>query len=186
MADGMRRWPRRRRLQRPKLFAPLDGAQTIFVMDRLFPRLGMAKAATSLIHGLDPHARVGVVVIAGPPSHEPLRRAVFLGHRAGLRGRLAAVGQLRQIGRRFDVQFVAVGTWAATTFALANLGRRTRIILWEHTVLPWRIRHQPSVTACALALRLFLARTLREVVSVSDANARTVQMLTGRRVPTMV
>jgi glycosyltransferase involved in cell wall biosynthesis len=186
MADGMGRWPQRRRSHRQELFAPLDGAQAVFVMDRLVPRLGMAKAATSLIHGLDPHARVGVLVIAGPPSHAPLRRAVFLGHRAGLRGRLAAVRQLRQIGRRHDVHFVAVGTWAATTFALANLGRRTPMILWEHTVLPWRIRHQPSVTACALALRLLLGRTLHTVVSVSDANARTVQMLTGWRVPTVV
>jgi glycosyltransferase involved in cell wall biosynthesis len=146
----------------------------------------MEKAALRLIHELDAHARVGVLVVAGPPPATPLRRAVFLGHRNGSRGRIAAMPQLRGVARQPGAEFVAVGTWAATTFSLANLGRRTPLILWEHTVLPWRIRHERSVTVCALALRFLLGRTLRTVVSVGDANARTVEALTDHRVPTRV
>jgi glycosyltransferase involved in cell wall biosynthesis len=173
-------------MQRRELLAPLDGAQVIFVIDRLVPRLGMEKAAIRLIQGLDPHTRVGLLVVAGPTPHSPPTYAVFLGHRAGLRGRLAALAQLRRIGRRHNAQFVAVGTWAATTFALANVGRTTPMILWEHSVLPWRIRHELSVTLCALALRLLPGRTLRKVISVGDANAQVVQALTGHRVTTVV
>jgi glycosyltransferase involved in cell wall biosynthesis len=139
-----------------------------------------------LIHELDAHARVGVLVVAGPPPAAPLRRAVFLGHRNGSRGRIAAMLQLRRVARQPGTEFVAVGTWAATTFSLANLGGRTPLILWEHTVLPWRIRHERSVTVCALALRFLLGRTVRTVVSVGDANARTVEALTSHRVPTRV
>jgi glycosyltransferase involved in cell wall biosynthesis len=180
----MRRHLRWRRPRRQELLAPLDGADVIFVVDRLVPRLGMEKAALRLIHELDAHARVGVLVVAGPPPAVPLRRAVFLGHRNGSRGRIAAMLQLRRVARQCGAEFVAVGTWAATTFCLANLGRSRPLILWEHTVLPWRIRHERSVTVCALALRSLLGRTLRTVVSVGNANARTVEALTGHRVPT--
>jgi glycosyltransferase involved in cell wall biosynthesis len=181
-----RRHLRWRRPQRQDLLAPLEGADVIFLVDRLVPRLGMEKAALRLIHELDAHARVGVLVVAGPPPAAPLRRAVFLGHRNGSRGRIAAMLQLRRVARQPGAEFVAVGTWAATTFSLANLGGRAPLILWEHTVLPWRIRHERSVTVCALALRFLLGRTVRTVVSVGDANARTVEALTGHRVPTRV
>jgi glycosyltransferase involved in cell wall biosynthesis len=177
---------RHMRAQRQELLAPLDGAHVVFVVDRLVPRLGMEKAALRAIGGLEGHAQVGMVVMAGAQPPAPFRCTVFLEHRTGLRGRLGALLQLRQITRRRDAEFVVVGTWAGTTFALANLGRRTHLILWEHTLLPWRIRHERSVMACALALRWLLRRRLHKIVSVGEANARAVETLTGQRVPTIV
>jgi glycosyltransferase involved in cell wall biosynthesis len=185
-SSGMSRHPQRRSRQREELLASLDGAQVVFVVDRLTPRLGMEKAAIGLIRALAPLVRVGVLILAGPPTDADFGCAtVYLGHRPGLRGRLAGLPGLRRAGSRCDTTFVAVGTWAAATFALANAGRRVPVILWEHAVLPWSNRHEGPVMACVVALRL-LRRRVRRMVAVSEANARTARRLTGHRVPTVV
>jgi glycosyltransferase involved in cell wall biosynthesis len=186
MSSRMRRHPQRRSRQREEVLAPLDGAQVVFVVDRLVPRLGMEKAAIGLIQALAPLVRVGVLILAGPPSDADFGCAtVYLGHRTGLRGRLTGLPDLRRAGSRRDTRFVAVGTWAAATFALANAGRRVPVILWEHAVLPWSNRHEARVMVCVVALRL-LRRRVRRVVAVSQANARTARRLTGHRVSTVV
>jgi glycosyltransferase involved in cell wall biosynthesis len=171
--------------ERQELSAPVQRAQVVFIVDRLTPRLGMEKAALAVIQALEPHAETGTVVIAGPPITAGFRDVVYLGHRPGLAGRLAALRDLRHVADSCDATFVAVGTWAAATFALATVGSARKFILWEHTVLPWRIRHEPSVTVCAIALG-FLGRRLDRIVSVSQANARAVRGLTRQRVPTLV
>jgi glycosyltransferase involved in cell wall biosynthesis len=186
MPNRMRRPRLSRSRQREQRLAPLRGAQVVFVVDRLVPRLGMEKAAIGVIQALAPLVRVGVLILAGPPSNTTFPcPAVYLGHRPGVGGRLAGLPDLRRAGGHPATTFVAVGTWAAATFALANVGRRVLFILWEHTVLPWRTRHERSVTACAIALRLMRRNVLR-AVAVSHANAQTVRKLTGDRVRTVV
>jgi len=178
-------WGVLRRRDRASLLAPLDGAQVVFVVDRFVPQLGMEKAAVALIPALDAQLPVRAVVVAGPPGGIPLDHAVYLGHRLGLLGRVTALGDLRRLGDHPHARIVVVGTWAAGTFALANVGRKVPTILWEHSVLPWRVRHERWVTVAAGVLKV-LARRLDRVVSVSEANAASVHDLTGQRVPTVV
>ena len=64
-------------------------------------------------------------------------------------------------------------------------GIARKFIVWEHTVLPWRIRHELSVTACAIALRI-LRRRLDRIVSVESGQRSSGTATDGQRVPTLV
>ena len=147
----------------------------VFVANRVQPRLGMEKALESLLELL-PHDRVELVLISGPPPAKATYRATTLGQPPGWRGRLLALPKLRRIAKERSeagAVVVAVGSWAFVALAAATVFSRFKLILWEHSILPWRVRNEWRVTAAAVAVRL-LAFRLERVVCVSESNRATV------------
>jgi glycosyltransferase involved in cell wall biosynthesis len=156
------------------------GRRVVFVADRLQPRLGMERALTELVWAIVPDVETSVLTIAGRapspfPAQVPL---VQLGFRPGFRNRVAALRSLRRaVARDGDALYVAVGVWAAVTLLTATIGLRRRIVLWEHSVLPWRLRNEVRVAVAGVCLRL-LSWRLTGAVAVSRGTASAIAPLT--------
>ena len=150
---------------------------TIFVADRLSPRLGMARALAELARDLSPLTPVMLVTLSGVADVDQAGEFRSLQCPPGLRGRLSALRRLRSLAREFPASvFVGVGIWACVTTTVATIGCPIRIVLWEHTVLPWRLRHEPKVATAALLMRCVSWR-VAHIVAVSQATGRTVRPL---------
>lgn len=149
--------------------------RALFVADRVQPRLGMTKALESLLELLPPD-QVELVLISGPPPAEVSYQVSTLNKPTGWRGRLLAMRELRRICKtraESGAVVVSAGSWVFVALALATVFSRYKLTLWEHSILPWRIRHEWRVAVLALALRL-LAFRLERVVCVSESNRSTV------------
>jgi glycosyltransferase involved in cell wall biosynthesis len=144
-----------------------------FVSDRFVPAAGMEKALRELVTELTPYARMQLVGIAGRESNLPWAGTVHtLGCDAGWRGRIAALPKLRsRLKHDTSDIIITVGIWAFVTAAVATMGNRRRFVLWEHSVLPWRLTHEGPLILAAVGLRLF-AHRLSGVVAVSEATRR--------------
>lgn len=160
-----------RRTARPGV----DRRSVLFIADRAEPRLGMERALADLLIALREKRDVQVVLIAGEAPQDRPYACSSLGNRPGFAGRVRAMARLRRLVRTFEGgDVVAVGVWAACTVAVATLGVRRRLILWEHSLLPWRLVHERKTAAAAIALR-FLSWRFRHVVAVSEGAARTTR-----------
>ena len=150
---------------------------TIFVADRLTPRLGMARALAELARDLSPRTPVMLVTLSGAADLDQASEFRSLQCPPGLRGRLSALRRLRSLAKEFPASvFVGVGIWACVTTAVATIGCPIRIVLWEHTVLPWRLRHEPKVATAALLMRCVSWRVTR-IIAVSQATGQTARLL---------
>lgn len=150
----------------------------MFVADRVSPRLGLEKALESLL-GLMPEDQVELLLISGPPPEASSYPVTTLGKPGGWKGRLRALPELRRIAKdrsEAGIVIVAVGTWAFATLATATSFCRLKFVLWEHTILPWRVKHEWPTTVAAVALRLFALR-LEHIVCVSDGNREAVSRI---------
>ncbi|WP_396885416.1 glycosyltransferase family 4 protein [Mycobacterium sp. SMC-8] len=131
----------------------------------------MEKALESLLENLPPD-QIELVLISGPSPKGAPYAITALEFRSGWVGRLLAIKRLRCIARtraEAGAVIVAVGSWAFAALAIATVLSRFKLTLWEHTFLPWRVRHEWRVTLAATAVRL-LAFRLERVVCVSQSN----------------
>jgi glycosyltransferase involved in cell wall biosynthesis len=152
-----------------------------FVTDRLVPRLGMERALEELVLVLQVDHDVQVLTIAGEASPPRIGGVTPTSLRSGqgLAGRVKALGQIRAaVKSEPETTHVAVGLWAAVTCLIATLGIPCQLALWEHSVLPWRLRREPKVMTGAALLRLLGGR-LSFGVAVSEATAAALRGLTG-------
>jgi glycosyltransferase involved in cell wall biosynthesis len=166
--------------------ANTDTPLAVFIADRIEPRLGMERALHDLLRTLqDP---TELILICGPtPSAHEIGVATSLGMRPGWLGRLRAIPQIRQrlISADPSSRIVVVGIWAYVPSAIASIGTKQRLVLWEHSLLPWRRRHELRVSLAALALKL-LSSQMDTVVSVSKASRSAVRHLLGEKKRTLV
>jgi glycosyltransferase involved in cell wall biosynthesis len=149
--------------------------RVVFVADRMEPRLGMPKAIETLLELL-PHDRVELVVISGPPPAKAAYSVTTLGQPRGWRGRLLAMRKLRRIAEarsEAGAVIVAAGSYVFIALAAATVFSNFSLTLWEHSMLPWRIRNEWRIAVVAAAVRL-LAFRLERVVCVSESNCATV------------
>ncbi len=147
----------------------------MFIADSVQPRLGLEKALMSLLD-LIPYDQVELVLISGPPPAHAAYPVTTLGQPRGWRGRLRALPALRSIATEragAGAVIVAAGSWAYAALAAATVISRFKLTLWEHTLVPWRVRHEIRSTIAAAALRLLSFR-LQRIVCVSESNAATV------------
>lgn len=143
--------------------------------DRVTPRLGMEKALEELLELL-PADHIELVLISGPAPDSATYPVTALCQPGGWRGRVLALVKLRKVARsrsQAGAVIVAVGAWAFVALAAATVVSGIRLILWEHSILPWRIRNEWRVTFAAIALRV-LAFRLQSVVCVSNSNRASV------------
>jgi glycosyltransferase involved in cell wall biosynthesis len=159
----------------PKNCGPLH-YDAIFIVDSLFPRLGMARAVDDLMSELSTRANILIVTIAGPQSQSSSVSYRSLDKSRGILGRLRALRDIRALARKSQAPLVAVGTWAALTTIFATFGVQAQIVLWEHTLISWRIRNERAITIAAALLRL-VSWKLRYIVAVSPATARAAAWL---------
>jgi glycosyltransferase involved in cell wall biosynthesis len=148
----------------------------VFIADRLEPRLGMEKALLALLEVLNSEYEIHLVVLAGPPSRVPVTHVTWLGCDSGVGGRLRALPALRRLAASAGSFPVGVGIWATATYLIATVGLGARVLLWEHSVLPWRLRHERRIFLAGILLRMF-SRRLQGVAAVSRATARTTHWL---------
>lgn len=150
----------------------------IFVADRALPRLGMERALRDLILAIG--SPTTVVLISGPEDNyeSGLVNQIQLNSPPGWRGRLRALSKLRSVVRDSGrgTPIVAVGIWAFIPTAIATVFLRRQVILWEHSLLPWRLKRERRVTLAGICLRA-LAFRCRLVVSVSESSRKAVLSL---------
>ncbi len=147
----------------------------MFIADSVQPRLGLEKALMALLELL-PRDQVELVLISGPPPENAAYAVTTLNQPRGWRGRLRALPALRAVATsrsQAGAAIVAAGSWAFGALAIATVFSKFRVTLWEHTLVPWRVRHELRSTIAAVAVRLFSFR-LERVVAVSRSNATTV------------
>ncbi|MDH3026959.1 glycosyltransferase [Gordonia alkanivorans] len=137
----------------------------------------MERALVDLVGSL--HSEVSLVILSGGKG-EHISSSVateLLDAPSGWKGRLRAIRGLRRaiLSRNSD-RVVAVGIWAYIPCALALVGTRRRVVLWEHSILPWRLRNELRVLLAAFALRA-LAHRCEKVISVSRTSERATRML---------
>jgi hypothetical protein len=150
-------------------------SHVVFVADRVQPRLGIPRALESLLDLLPPD-QVELLLISGPPPATATYHVRALDQPAGWRGRLLAMRQLRRIATeksQSGAVIVATGSWAFVALATATVFSRFKLTLWEHTMLPWRLRNEWRVSVVAAAVRLLSFR-LERVVCVSESNRAAV------------
>lgn len=163
--------------------------EVVFVADQVSPMRGMEKALADLVVALDGGARITVVSLSGgvdPAFFYPVK---LLGCSPGLarlvRGAVVlgrCLRDHRKVGPGAVV--VAVGIWSAVPVLLAvGRNRGARVVIWEHSVLPWRLAHQTGVRLTANIVYRILRRRIDSVVAVSPSVQRTVEHLTGKQVP---
>ncbi|MCV7227510.1 glycosyltransferase family 4 protein [Mycolicibacterium komossense] len=143
--------------------------------DRVKPRLGMEKAIEALLELL-PAGQVELVVITGAPPDNAAYPVTTLDQQGGWRGRLLALRKLRRIAKsrsEAGAVVIAAGSWAFVALAAATVFSDFKLILWEHSILPWRLRNEWRVTIAAVALRLLSFR-LQAAVCVSGSNRAAV------------
>ncbi|MCI4673459.1 glycosyltransferase [Candidatus Mycolicibacterium alkanivorans] len=151
----------------------------VFIADWVEPRLGIPKALESLMARL-PTDQIELVLISGPPPVDADHPVTTLEQPRGWRGRLRAFRQLRRVARERSeagAVLVGVGSWAFAALAAASIFSPFKLTLWEHSILPWRIRNEFAVTVVAIAVRL-LAFRLERVVCVSESNRAAIAPLT--------
>lgn len=153
--------------------------KVLFVADRLAPRLGMERALTDLLLASAWPFEVELIVLSGPLNGlDESVLCVALNQPPGISGRLRSIPtlskQLRAAGTESPI--VAVGIWSFICCAIASIFFRSNLILWEHTLLPWRLRNEPKVLIAAVLLRI-LAFKCSLVVAVSEASMRITQRL---------
>lgn len=150
----------------------------VFIADWVEPRLGIPKALESLMARL-PTDQIELVLISGPPPADADYPVTTLEQPRGWRGRLSAFRQLRRVARERSAAgavLVGVGSWAFTALAAASIFLPFKLTLWEHSILPWRVRNELTVSVVAIAVRL-LAFRLERVVCVSESNRAAVAPL---------
>lgn len=149
-----------------------SASKPMLIVDRLEPLLGMERATRDLLDAWGPGCTV-VTISGSAKSVAHNAEVVELGKVAGWRGRLASIHPLRdQLNRATSGRpIIAVGIWSFVAAAIASLGTGRRIVVWEHSLLPWRLGHEKSIVLGAILLRLFASRCSR-VISVSVASQR--------------
>src|SRR4051812_6475856 len=143
---------------------------------------GMARAAHELINGLQHAAELQVLCLSGPTYEYPNAQCNSLNADPGLGGRLTSLRPLRQACRSADRPIVTVGIWAGVTVALATLGLRRHLILWEHTILPSRIRFERSVRLC-VALLCLCGWRFKAAVAVNQQGAAVIRSILPKSTP---
>ncbi|WP_083444478.1 glycosyltransferase family 4 protein [Gordonia jacobaea] len=135
----------------------------------------MERAVLDLLRGFGKDDAM-LVVISGPDSPDLACETICLSKPPGWKGRIDAVPSLYRKFRDAPNQapIVAVGVWSFAACAIACIFARRRVILWEHSILTWRLRNELRVLVAALMLRLF-SPVLEHVVCVSAASRVAVK-----------
>src|SRR4051794_33214228 len=130
-------------------------ADVLFVADQVSPVRGMEKALADLVSTIADEVALDVVALSGPSSPLLNRPAQLLELAGTARRPAMATGELRRLFRGADVPGVVVAgaLWSALPVLLAA-GRRPpfHLIVWEHSVLPWRLEHVRSLRLMAAAV----------------------------------
>lgn len=136
----------------------------------------MERAALDLLSAIGEGP--ALLVIAGPLEGIPRSTVSHaLGKRPGWVGRMAAVPSIRrQVQEAKWTVVVAVGIWSYIPTSIALVGLRHRVILWEHSLLPWRLRHDRPLALAAVALRI-LSFKCQLAICVSQATCSTTRPL---------
>jgi glycosyltransferase involved in cell wall biosynthesis len=145
------------------------GFDVTFVVPQLTPLMGMERAAVEAIRALASTQRVQVVVLFGEPAAELADEQVEVRYlnlpRRPYRMALAA-RSLSRMGSDFAGVVVGVGMWGALP-ALAGV-RDKRIVVWEHSLLPARRKHDRKVRMLMPFIKALYPRAAA-IAAVSDA-----------------
>lgn len=161
------------------------GAAPVVVCARTTPEFGMESVVHRVLQLLNERQRVDAVVATGPAWEDvPM---TSLGGRVTGPLRLGIIwARLLRSRRTFhDRVVVLAGVWTALAF-LAVPGTRTRsVIVWEHTLIPDKIRTSRKLQLLAAVARV-LYRRADAVVCVSEPLAASVRRLTRHRAVTVI
>lgn len=158
------------------------------IVDKLEPESGMEKAASTLISNLAERDRLSEVLVLRGEAELALRvegvTFHFLKVKPGIRGRLRARRQLKKRISAMDASTttIAVGAWAFLTCAYAG-GKN--LILWEHSLLNWRVIREPGISLLAVLLTLY-RRRVAHWVSVGRASAELGRKIVKSSTPVAV
>lgn len=147
------------------------------VIPQAEPCSGMEFAARRLAELLREDFEIHVVILSGPAGafDMPDTRVSLLDcGRRTWRLAVAAVKLLRFFRGRNGGLVVAVGLWGAVPVLLAC--RTQEVVVWEHSLSPWRIANDRRVRILVWLARRLYPRA-RHVVAVSDAAAAAASAL---------
>lgn len=153
---------------------PQAGSGLRVLLGALEPAYGMERVARSLLSEIVKREDVEVVVVEGPAWSEGLSRGESLGPR--LQGWQRVRAPLRMWAlRRRPRTTVVVGIWAALPWLLVA-PRRTRTIVWEHSLAAERVAVSSRFRVLARLARLLYGRA-ETVVCPSEALAEDVRRI---------
>lgn len=159
----------------------------LFVAAQLEPAAGMERAAWHLACALSESRPVTVLVFSGgAPADECSRAEVKLLRlpRKPRRLVIAAIRLRRELRTApVGTAVVAVGVWAALPTLMAS--RRSRLIVWEHSLLPGRFPHDRRARLLSLGAYI-LYRRADAIVAVSESVREFTATLVGRGGPSTV
>jgi glycosyltransferase involved in cell wall biosynthesis len=153
----------------------------LFVADMVQPQFGMERALMDLLETLREEVDFRLIVLSGEHPAWPTTNVATLGLPRGRARALRAILPLRRLlgdDAREEATIVAVGIWAAIPTLLASIGRPFRVTVWEHSLLPWRLRNAWLIRYAAHLSYRLLRRQIEEVVAVSPPVAAEVKRLT--------
>jgi glycosyltransferase involved in cell wall biosynthesis len=160
-------------------------ADPIVVCARTTPEFGMESVVHRVLQLLNERQRVEAVVATGP-AWDDVPMTSLGGRVTGLL-RLAVIwARLLRSRQTFrDRVVVLAGVWTALAFlAVPRTGARS-VIVWEHTLIPDKIRTSRKLQLLA-AVAGVLYRRASVVVCVSEPLAASVRRLTRHRSVTVV
>lgn len=163
--------------------------EVVFVADQVAPIRGMEKALSDLLGALNDSISVRVIALTGPSAADYPCPLETFNIKKGLGRFPKGFRRLRQSLRPLSPQetvVVPVGIWCGMLVLMAASWRRRKrwpVLLWEHSVLPWRLRHQARFRLLAAVAYQLCRRRIAGVVAVSPAVKRAVDELTRERVP---